>query len=124
MARTAIPVLIPVLNGETEVDLYAAGVALAAAGEYVFVNPGGRTVLLAILATGATATVVVKAVPDPFGRGDSGDDVSFSLAIGTWLLNRYQPAGFNQSGVSEARQVEVDCTALAGGNGVLVALSL
>lgn len=72
------------------------------------------------------ADITVKAVPDAYGRGDTDDDELFELEnvsgeFRPFVLGRYSPNLFNQSGAN-VRRVHVDCDNLAG-DGKLVAIS-
>jgi hypothetical protein len=81
-------------------------------------------------AGGAQGAVTVKilGVDDPYGRGASpAGDVTYTLTTGNdervpFVLSRFTPAMFNQSGAN-TRRVHVDVSALTG-TGILVAVSI
>jgi len=81
-------------------------------------------------AGGAVGAVTVKVigVDDPYGRGASpAGDLTYTLTTGDlerrpYVLGRYSPVMFNQSGAS-ARRVHVDVSALTG-TGKLVAVGI
>lgn len=112
MTATAITLEAPDRGGQgltaSLQDLDATVVAISAVAATSMEIPNDGDIVVAFINTDSVArTVVVKAVPDPYGRGGSGvGDVTYTIPIGNVtpqmaLVPLMNPAMFNNVGVAQ-----------------------